>query len=136
MSSPDGEAEASAMTAKPVRNPWTALPYDSDWECARVVDPLHGICNVFGEPEIATARAKLFAAAPETAAEHDRLKVVILELMDAVRAAGVRLAHHMMEEEKISGEPHALDVVVMNQINAAVKSAITGIDSSIAEARE
>ena len=72
----------------------------------------------------------------DLAAERDQLKVEILELMDAARAAGVRLAHHMMKEEEISGEPHALDVVVMNQINATVKSAITGIDSRLPEARQ
>ena len=63
--------------AKPT--PWTALPYDSDWECVRVVDPLHGICDVFGEPRTATARAKLFAAAPETAAERDRLRQTVID---------------------------------------------------------
>ena len=67
--------------------PWTALPYDSDWECARVVDPLHGICDVFGDPETATARAKLFAAAPETAAERDRLVEVNERLVVALRKA-------------------------------------------------
>lgn len=72
-------------------------------------------------------------AAPDTAAERDRLKAEMFKLMDAARAAGVRLAHHMMAEEEISGEPHALDVVVINQINAAVKSAKAAIDPSMAK---
>jgi hypothetical protein len=71
--------------AEPTPGPWTPLPYDPDWECARVVDALHGICDVFGEPKIATARAGLFAAAPNTAAERDRLKAANAELVTALK---------------------------------------------------
>ena len=69
---------------------WTVMEYHPDPDCARVVEPGHSrlgqdyiICNVFGEPEIATARAELFAAAPATAAERDRLKVGLERLIRA-----------------------------------------------------
>ncbi len=77
--SPDGEAEARAMTDQRAEPPWAARTYDPTWRCCRVIDHHNGftVCHVFGKPKTALIRATLFAAAPATAAERDRLQLEI-----------------------------------------------------------
>jgi hypothetical protein len=71
------------MTDQPVKptpgptGPWRAKPWDELWEAAAVLEDKVTVCEVFGEPEIATARAELFAAAPAMTAERDRLGLEI-----------------------------------------------------------
>lgn len=60
--------------------PWRALECAHDWAAAPVVSSTgEGICDVFGEPDVAEPRAALIAAAPETAAERDRLLLALQE---------------------------------------------------------
>ncbi|KKM22877.1 hypothetical protein LCGC14_1620860 [marine sediment metagenome] len=81
------------MTDQPAAQPttWVVQEYDGNLDCARVVDPFNNrtggryiICNVFAEPSTANSRAKLFAAAPATAAERDRLKVALQQAEEGV----------------------------------------------------
>jgi hypothetical protein len=45
--------------------PWQARPYQAEWEAAFVSADGSTICDVFGSPAEANARAHLIAGAPE-----------------------------------------------------------------------
>ena len=96
--------------AEPTPGKWESRRYDPDWECASVVEASNtarDICHVFGEPAIATARAELFAAAPNTAAERDRLKADLEKTAgyaERLLLAGVDLAAERDDLKKVTAE--------------------------------
>ena len=89
------DAEARAMTDQPAAPPWAARTYDPTWRCCRVIDHHNSctVCHVFGKPKTALIRAKLFAAAPETAAERDRLKAWVDDLQSGMYVNCVYCGH-------------------------------------------
>lgn len=91
------------MTQKTAHTPgpWKCKPgFDSDlYYCLSNID---GNILTFDDDEH-EANARLIAAAPETAAERDRLKEANAELLQALREIGRELAYPNNEGQAISG---------------------------------
>ena len=76
------------MTAKHTPGPWQARAGIGRWNVTTTAAPrTFNICSINTDRLEQDANARLIAAAPETAAERDRLKAINAELVTALRIA-------------------------------------------------
>lgn len=110
------------MTARHTPGPWHVQP--SDHPGGLLIKPIPGqvVAQCDEVPEM-EANASLIAAAPETAAERDRLKAINAEMLEALKALHDRVRQHTSKHNPFDWQSGSDDRAMMEAAVAAIAKA-------------